>query len=306
MNPIEKIDRSHRQGLVLHGFCLTLYVILVCVNLNLPFMAQTFAHYTYIPLELENSENPLTCNYQGADWIYEPPWHADQNLAGIPEALNFPEQTYRVGEEEYALKYITYTGEQPCKLEKTIYVSPLNPHWAVSDNRFPSEEIKRAFLDQVLKVLFLICLFITFSCLILKCPPRQISKELKETCSRKSVANSIILFFYTRFLAGILLDIYNYSFDQSLLDGRNIAFVISLIIYLLYVPLRYMLLIPIIWLSFGLIISAINFYAEINSMILYHEIPFADNIEIFSYHVIILLALTAHNQFKNHTKEPNP
>ncbi|MCB1593203.1 MAG: hypothetical protein KDI90_12210 [Alphaproteobacteria bacterium] len=253
MNPIDKIDRAHRQGLVLHGFCLTLLFILQFINFNMPVFEQTIAHLTYIPIELEASDEALKCIVVplSVDCIWEPSWLEDKNYMEC--GFDFPNPTYNVKNTNYTLRQNTYTHDSPCKLEKTIYVSPYNPAWAVSDNNLPKGNSLKIFLFLGTLLIIWTGLFITLTCFSPSCHPAQFQTKFSAIIKKKSFGNALFFSLYgtALFLWIAVITTYCLGWSTDSINNYvngNIALPLNifagLLIYLFYAPRTYWLLIP--------------------------------------------------------------
>lgn len=313
MNPIDKIDRSHRQSLVLHGFCLTLFLISLYINYNLTVFAQIVAHYTYAPVELENTKAPLECHYNENSYCWSEPWWwmNERNTAREECKLAMPENKYKIADKEYLLKISNYTYEPPCKLKKTIYVSPLNPLWAVADNRLPGERTLNTLLKMSLLLMAWIGLFAGLSSLILRCRPSEILSALNAETRKMNVLNSLILSYYTAATAQMIQYMYVYTFDPEKMAYHGFLnggwpVMLGIVIYAIYSPLRYIFLTPLIYflVSFALPFLYFSLVPLGAALLFFTNDPRISGFLFLILHFLIISALTAFRN-KNHTK-PTP
>ena len=308
MGIIKKIDKNHRQSLVLHGFCLTLFLTFVFINHNVTVIAQTFAHYTYVPIELESSEAPLECHYNKNYYCWSEPWWwmHERNVAEQECKLIMPEHKYRIDNQEFTLRTNTYTYEPLCKLEKTIYVSPLYPGWAVADNRLPGELTLNTLLKTTILLLVWIALYTYLSCLLLKCRPAQIPKALIAETRKMSVLNSLLLSYYAAATAQMIQYMYVYALNpEEMGDHRFLAggipILVGIVIYIIYTPLRYILLTPLVYFLFSFVLPFIFYFALEPTIAVLPISPSDPIISGFAYlilHLIIILAITTYSRLK--------
>ncbi|MBK6895578.1 MAG: hypothetical protein IPH06_03170 [Alphaproteobacteria bacterium] len=248
MNPIEKIDRSHRQSLVLHGFCLMLFFVLFYVNYNLPVFAQIVAHYTYVPVELEDSSAPL--QYGELSYCWSEPWYWRwwQNTKYCGQKI--PTHTYKVSGREYTLIFTTYTFEAPHRLSKTAYYSFINPAWSVADNRIPTGKIWTAFVYQTIALIAYAAILFMASSFALGCKFSAVVQNIYQSSKKMSFENSVILSGYSSVCVSMLC-VLSYHLTKTNFPGIEESFLfnilpslVGIIFYVIYAPKPYLLLGP--------------------------------------------------------------
>ncbi|MBK9586647.1 MAG: hypothetical protein KA178_09045 [Alphaproteobacteria bacterium] len=312
MGIIKKIDKNHRQSLVLHGFCLTIFFLAVFINNNLPIFAQIFAHYTFVPVELEKSDKPLECTYNPNIFCFSEPWWwmYQRNVATEECKLEMPEHIYKRGDKNYILKISTFTYESPCKLEKTIYVSPIYSEWAVADNRLPGELTLRKLLYNLVLLMIWGGLYISLSCLFLSCRPKQILSIIHTETKKMNLINSLMLPYYAMCILQMFQYMIMYSFNiekfpYSYYLDLGAPVLAAIVIYMIYSPFKYIFLTPFIYL---LIYLLIHFAVPLLGIYIFGDLFFYVNHPLISgfifliSHFIIILALTAFAHLKNQEK----
>lgn len=315
MNPIDKIDRAHRQGLVLHGFCLTSFFIVFYLLYEISIFAQVFAHYTYSPVQLEQSETPLQCHYGYTGCLAHPRWYSHRKASYLFCELNMPKHTYKVGSNAYTLRLSNYTFEPPCILDKTIYVSPINSGWAVADNRLPDGLSAINFYENSLHTLLYIGIFLSLACIILSSRPKKVFSVIKEDITKRSILNSVILPFYSMATTLIFVEIYEYGFMAEETEFFEFLLfrlppLIGLLVYLFCVPFRQIFLslaIIYLWALLNEEIFIIFFNYSFLDLDQYYpgsESPIFYMPLALILHAILILTLTVYKSFK--TKNPTP
>lgn len=268
-------------------------------------MAQIAAYFTYSPVELDEPASPLECYYNEKNYCWSEPWWwmHERNVAREECMLQIPKLTYKIGKKEFNLKISTYTYEPPCKLEKTIYVSPLNPSWAIADNRMPGWEPVKRLLYDFIKVLFCISLFISLSCTFLSCRPRQVLSTLNTETRKMNVINALIIPYYAAATAQIIEYMYVYALnpeeiaDHGFLDG-GVPTLIGVAVYLIYVPLRYIFLIPPIYWGFRVLCALCGITYPLGALLFYIDDPRTAAFVYLLLHFVLILIITAYNRLK--------